>query len=104
MFIEPPTPANLRVLGFDAWSETVRRKRAGAGARHQCSQAMSGQLTLVQDSGKAPGGSFLMVAPVYQNGLPLATRVQREQAVRGWVYAPVRARDLIASLAPELAA
>ncbi len=101
VYIEPANRANLRAFGYDAWSETVRR-RALELARDGNAPAMSGQLTLLQDSGKTPGGSFLIVLPVYQNGAPLATREQRGRALRGWVYAPLRARDMIASLDPVL--
>jgi diguanylate cyclase (GGDEF)-like protein len=103
VFIEPATPDNLRVLGYDAWSDNVRRRTLEL-ARDSNGPAMSAQLTLVQDSGKPPGGSFLLVLPVYRNGAPLTSRAQRAQALRGWIYAPLRARDLIASLEPELAA
>lgn len=103
LFVEPHSGTNTRALGFDAWSEPVRR-RALELARDTSAPTMSGQLTLLQDSGKVAGGAFLIVLPVYQPGLPLATREQRVQAVRGWVYAAFRARDLIASLSPELAA
>jgi diguanylate cyclase (GGDEF)-like protein len=103
VFIEPLNPQTRRVLGYDAWSEAVRRRTLEL-ARDTNAPAMSGQLTLVQDAGKPPGGGFVIALPVYRNGLPLATRAQREHAIRGWVYAPLRARDMIASLDPELAA
>ncbi|SHH64010.1 CHASE domain-containing protein [Massilia sp. CF038] len=103
VYIEPPSRVNLRAFGYDTWSELARR-RALELARDGNQAAMSGQLTLVQDSGKTAGGGFLILLPVYQNGAPLETREQRMRAIRGWVYAPVRARDMVAALDPELAA
>jgi diguanylate cyclase (GGDEF)-like protein len=102
-YLEPSGGDNARALGYDAWSDPVRR-RALEMARDTNAPAMSGQVTLVQDKGKTHGGSFLIVLPVYDNTLPLATREQRMAAIRGWVYGALRAKDLIASLAPELAA
>ncbi|HEY0060759.1 MAG TPA: CHASE domain-containing protein [Telluria sp.] len=102
-YIEPPSRENMRAFGYDTWSEMARR-RALELARDGNQASMSGQLTLLQDSGKAAGGGFLILLPVYQNGLPLNTREQRVHAIRGWIYAPVRAADMVASLDPELAA
>jgi len=101
LYIEPAAGANLRVLGYDAWNDLVRR-RALALARDSNAPAMSGQLTLLQDIGHRNGGSFLIVLPVYRNGALTDTRAQREQAVRGWVYAPLRSSELIATLDHEL--
>ena len=103
VYLEPFSGVNLRVFGWDPYSEPVRRKMLEQ-ARDAGVAAMSGKITLLQDSGVRRQSAFLVALPVYQNGAPHATLEQRRSAIRGWVYAPFRVGELIAGLGGERAA
>ncbi|UUZ49343.1 CHASE domain-containing protein [Massilia sp. B-10] len=74
--------------------------RAGAGAAALQAEAsgetaLTGRLTLVQETGAAPQAGFLMLVPVYRSGSPIATVPQRRAALHGVVYSPFRMEDLM---------
>jgi PAS domain S-box-containing protein len=97
LYIEPPTPRNLRALGFDMSSEPIRNA-ALAKAEDSGDAAISGKLTLLQETGKDVQAGFLMYVPVYRNGAPIATVEQRRAALQGFVYSPFRMNDLMAGI------
>jgi diguanylate cyclase (GGDEF)-like protein/PAS domain S-box-containing protein len=99
-FIEPYSGAGRRIPGFDLWSEPVRRAVLEQ-ARDTAMPAMSGKITLLRDGSNASQTGMLLVLPVYENGVPLVSLMQRRQAVRGWVYAPFRVGDLLDGLTGE---
>lgn len=87
-----PFGINHPAFGFDMGSEPLRRAAV--------EQAEStGQLTatrllyLVQDPQKRP--AFLIMLPVYRQGMPLLTAANKRRALVGFVYAAFRAKDLI---------
>lgn len=82
------------VLGFDIGSERVRRE-ALERARDSGLPALSGRITLIQDSTSAPVPSLTVLAPVYRFGMPAGTGSDRRQALIGLVAAVVRAPGLV---------
>ncbi len=99
-YLEPLSESNLLALGYDIWSEPVRRA-ALEQARDTGQAAMTGKIQLVQDGGSAQAHGFLIVLPVYDNGLPRASVAQRRAALRAWVFAPFRMVDLMAGVGGE---
>jgi signal transduction histidine kinase/CHASE1-domain containing sensor protein len=97
LYIEPLDAANGRALGYDMYADPVR-KAAMAAARDKGRPVMTGQVSLVQDAGEAPTPAALLYVPAYRYGEAVATAAQRRQAFLGWVYAPFRPADLLASL------
>lgn len=97
VFLEPFSDRNLRAFGFDMFSEPVR-SRAMARARDSGGTAMSGKVTLVQETQEAPQAGFLIYVPVYRMGAPRETEEQRRQALLGWAYSPLRMEDMMRSL------
>lgn len=89
LLIEPDSPTNRRVLGFDMMSEQVRRL-AMTAARDIGMMQISNPVTLVQDTGISDEPGFLAFVPIFAHG--------DRQRFRGWVYAPFRCADLFASL------
>ena len=75
-YIEPLLP-NRPALGFDIASE-------------------AGRIFLVQDTTKEPG--FLILLPVYRNGMDRDTVAARRKALVGFVYAPFRTKDLMQNI------
>ena len=87
-FLQPDTERNRRALGFDMYSETVRRQ-AMQEAFRDLRPTASGQVVLVQE-GAAPEPGFLIYMPV----------VVREEAgprLKGFIYSPFNAADFLGS-------
>lgn len=94
LYLEPFTGRNLRAFGYDMFSEPVRRN-AMERARDNDIAALSGKVTLVQESGDNPQAGTLMYVPVYRNGMRARTVEERRAAIVGWVYSPYRMDDLM---------
>ncbi|MBF0614999.1 MAG: PAS domain S-box protein [Magnetococcales bacterium] len=94
LFLEPFSGRNLRAFGYDMWSESIRRA-AMQQARDSGQAALSGRVTLVQETDRDVQPGFLMYLPVYKKDLPIQTVEQRRSALHGFVYSPFRMRDLM---------
>ncbi|MBB6368214.1 PAS domain S-box-containing protein [Xanthomonas sacchari] len=90
-----PAPSNNAAEGFDIASEPARRAAAIAAARSGA-PTITAPIRLVQTPGLGNGG-FLLLLPVYREGLPLQTPEQRWQATSGWAYAPLNIAEVLAS-------
>ena len=105
-YLEPEVGANRAVLGFDMFSEALRRQ-AMLMARDSGEAAVTHKLILVQNRSNDKEAGFIMFAPVYHNGMPIATQEQRVAALQGYVYSPFRMRDLMLGIlgksVPEVA-
>ena len=98
--IEPFSGINLRALGFDMLTDPTRRA-AMERARDTGLAAASGQVRLIQETGRDTQPGLVMYLPVYLRGAATATLEQRRAAILGWVGAPFRMRDLMAGLGGE---
>lgn len=94
LYIEPFSGSNLRAFGYDMYSDPVRRE-AMERARDSGQPALSGKVTLIQETGADPQPGFLIYLPVYRNGSRHATPAQRRSALTGFVFSPFRAQDLM---------
>lgn len=94
VYLEPFSGRNLRAFGFDMFSEPTRRA-AMERARDTGEAAVSGRVTLVQETEKDTQAGFLMYLPVYRLGMEHATVAQRRAALLGFVYSPFRMLDLM---------
>ena len=94
IYLEPFTNRNLRAFGYDMLSEPVRRL-AMERARDEQAAALSGKVTLVQETSQDVQAGTLMYVPVYRQGMPVETMTQRRAALQGWVYSPYRMTDLL---------
>jgi signal transduction histidine kinase/CHASE1-domain containing sensor protein len=97
VFIEPLDDVNRRALGFDMHSEEVRRQAMRA-SRDAGMPVLTGPVSLVQDTGGAPPAAVLLYVPLYRYGMAADSIEARRQALLGWVYAPFRPLDLVASI------
>lgn len=100
VYLEPFRDRNLRAFGYDMFSEPVRRA-AMARARDTGNATLSGKVRLVQEDGKQEQSGVLMYVPVYRSGMPVATPLQRQQALVGWAYSPYRMSDLMQGMLQE---
>lgn len=87
VMLEPENDANRRALGYDMYSEPVRRAAILAALSEQRLRA-SGSVELVQEDLDNPQAGFLMYTPFFapNSGRPL-----------GFVYAPFRIPNLFES-------
>ncbi len=93
VFLEPQDERNAAAIGYDMYTDPVRRE-AMERARDHGVPALSGMVELVQeiDQDKQPG--FLIYLPVYEDNLFPVTVEERRALLAGWAYSPFRARDL----------
>ena len=94
IYLEPFDERNQRAVGYDMFSEPVRRASMEQ-ARDTGRATMSGKVELVQEGGKDVQAGFLMYVPVYKKGMPRATVTERRSALLGYVYSPFRTNDLM---------
>ncbi|MGZ5565919.1 MAG: CHASE domain-containing sensor histidine kinase [Limisphaerales bacterium] len=91
VYLEPANDRNQAAIGFDMFSEPVRRaamlKAITNGA------AATGRVTLVQETGENRQPGFLFYASIFRDGASLNDPAQRAAAARGFVYAAFRAGD-----------
>jgi signal transduction histidine kinase len=94
VYIEPLDARNQRAFGYDVFSEPVRRDAIEL-SRDTGDTAITGRITLVQETEQDVQVGFLMMVPVYENGAPAQTVEERRQSIEGFVYAPFRMNDLM---------
>ncbi|EKD39534.1 MAG: hypothetical protein ACD_75C00374G0002 [uncultured bacterium] len=94
IYLEPFDARNQRAFGYDMFSEPVRRA-AMEKARDNDRTALSGKVRLVQETETDVQAGFLLYVPVYNNEMSSTTVIERRSALRGYVYSPFRAKDLM---------
>ncbi|HEU4588586.1 MAG TPA: CHASE domain-containing protein [Gemmatimonadales bacterium] len=96
VYLEPLDRRNAAALGYDMFSDPVRRD-AMRRAWESGTAAATGRVTLVQEIDKHKQAGFLIYVPVYRSrGIP-ASLAQRRDELLGFVYSPFRAGDLLAA-------
>lgn len=94
-YIEPIS-RNREALGLDIASEKNRRT-AAIEAALSGKAAITEPITIVQATGAANQG-FLVLLPVYKNGLPETPSSLKMDEVVGWTYAPLVLDEVINGL------
>ena len=94
LYLEPFDWRNQRAFGYDMFSEPVRRA-AMERARDSGAPAISGRVTLVQETDEDVQFGFLMYIPLYRPGEPISTLAERRAALVGFVYSPFRVKDFL---------
>lgn len=94
IYFEPFNKRNSRILGYDMFSEPVRRE-AMEKARDSGTESITGKVTLVQETEDFVQPGFLMFLPYYDLRGDTTTIEGRRSALRGYVYCPFRMRDLM---------
>ncbi len=93
VLLAPSDTRNRQALGYDMYSEPIRRHAMDAAWRRG-QAAASGKVTLVQEIDQKKQAGFLIYRPIYQ-GLVVPTDGNgKEQRLLGFVYSPFRADDL----------
>ena len=100
IYLEPFTQRNQLAFGYDMYSEPVRRA-AMEKSRDLDEAIMSGKVRLLQENEHIVQAGFLMYLPVYRNGAPHETLMDRRTNIIGWVYAPFRMSNLMEGILGE---
>ncbi len=100
VYLEPFDFRNQRAFGYDMFSESVRREAMTYAAENGVA-AISGRVTLLQETDTDVQAGFLMYLPVYHRNMALNTPEDRLQAVMGFVYSPFRMKDLMNGILGE---
>lgn len=88
-FLQPDTERNRRALGYDMFSEPVRRA-AMVEAERTLRPTATDRVVLMQEGG-SPEPGFLIYMPVFEQAPGGGRRL------RGFIFSPFNARDFLAS-------
>jgi PAS domain S-box-containing protein len=102
IFLEPMDARNRPSIGYDMFSEPVRRQ-AMEQARDTGQRAMSGKVLLMREITEAKQAGLLIYIPVYQGGGVPATVAERRRLLAGFIYSPFRVDDLFQGIFPSQA-
>lgn len=94
IYLEPFNERNRRAFGYDMFSEEVRREAMTQAYLTQ-KAVTSGKVRLVQENSIDEQAGFLVYVPLYHAGMPKTTPQELRDALKGFVYAPFRAKDLM---------
>ncbi len=89
--------SNDAPLGFDAWSDPVRRL-AMEKARDSDMAAITGKVRLTIDKDATNNPGFIMYLPLFAQAQPRDSITQRRASLIGWVYAAFHMSDFMAGL------
>jgi CHASE1-domain containing sensor protein len=92
--IQPATPQNSQVLGYDMLTDPLRTQTAMRAASLN-QPAITGKVSLQQDGERAQQPGLVLMLPLYQHNVPLTTAEQKQAALLGFVYAAFRVRDIL---------
>lgn len=88
LYLQPDTERSRRALGFDMYSEAIRRQAMDEAADNARPTA-SGAVVLAQE-GEADRPGFLIYMPVF-------TMTDGQRRLRGFVYSPFNGEDFLSS-------
>lgn len=97
LMLEPLDWRNRRALGYDMYSDTVRRE-AMQRARDTGEATLSRSVVLQQETGEDTQRGLLLYLPVYRQGASLQTVEERRSALVGYVFAAFRLKDLLTAI------
>ncbi len=100
LYLEPKTPENLAVIGYDMFSDAVRRE-AMESAMASGEPTLSGPVPLVQGDGSHNSDvGLLLYRPVYRGPEAPVTAQARRESILGWVYVPFWVDDFVSEVLP----
>lgn len=96
IYLQPTNNRNPVAIGFDMFTESVRRQAMEA-ARDSGKPTASGRVKLVQEpeAVEQKQFGFLIYAPVYKTSADISTVQARRDALKGFVYSPFRIDDFL---------
>ena len=101
VYLEPFDWRNLRAFGYDMFSEKVRSK-AMEQAKNSGKTTLTGKIILLQETDVDVQNGMLMYVPVYHQDMPTVTRENRQKAILGFAYSPIRLKDFMLATFGEM--
>lgn len=102
VYLEPLNWRNERALGYDMFSEPVRRA-AMERSRDTGEPALSRRVTLVQETEDDIQAGTLLYMPFYLGRSQPRTLEERRDRIGGWIYSAFRMRDFFEQALPRQA-
>jgi PAS domain S-box-containing protein len=93
LYLEPRRPENVAAIGFDMYSEAVRRSAMSAALDTGRPQ-LTGPVHLVQDGPALQRGAMLYL-PIYRAGDQPNSVPARREAMQGWIYVAFHTWDFV---------
>lgn len=100
LYLEPMDERNMAAIGYDMFSEPVRRA-AMQRAIESGAASISGKVSLMQEIDEDVQPGILMYLPLYEKGANINTLEERRKALIGFVYSPFRMNDLMSKIVLE---
>ncbi|HBH83848.1 MAG TPA: hypothetical protein DDY34_08590 [Bacteroidales bacterium] len=100
IFIEPFDDWNKRFIGYDMFSEPLRRA-AMEKCRDSAMTTMTDQIKLVQKTGNELKPGILIYVPIYNKDQPLLTIEDRRKAIKGYVFSELRIDVMFEEIFPD---
>ncbi|MCK9374342.1 MAG: CHASE domain-containing protein [Sulfuricurvum sp.] len=97
LYLEPLDQRNRNAIGYDMFSEPIRRA-AMQRAADTALAAISGKVKLLQEIDSDVQAGFLMYLPFYKTDKKIETIEERRKALVGFVYSPFRMKDLMRAI------
>ena len=101
LYIEPMTPSNIGAIGFDIYSETLRREaivRAIATGQPNLTAKIRLVQEDVQGGGSKEQAGALLLLPIFDPTLPATTPKERQAAITGFIVSVLRMGDMISKV------
>ncbi len=102
IYIEPYTGINLSTFGIDMYANPVFR----TSMEYACdfdTTVISGKINLAPTSQQPSQTGFQMYTPIYRNGLPHNSLVERRTNLAGWVFATLSMNNFLRNVFDEQA-
>jgi len=100
LYLEPMDERNVKAIGYDMFSEPMRRK-AMIRARDTGLASASGRVVLAQETDLDAQTGFLLYFPLYKTKKEPDTIEARRNALLGFVYSPFQMKYLMSKLTPK---
>jgi signal transduction histidine kinase/CHASE1-domain containing sensor protein/CheY-like chemotaxis protein len=100
IYLQPNTTRNKGAIGYDMGTNETRRQAMEA-ARDTGKPFASGRVHLVQEKDlpeASKQSGFLIYVPVYRKNATITTVEGRREALLGFIYSPLRAKDFIGAV------
>lgn len=97
IYLEPFDSRNQQAFGFDMYQEPVRREAMNRSI-DSGEAAMTGKVTLVQETDQDVQSGFLIYVPAYNKGFSADTVEERRNNLYGFIYSPFRMNNFINSI------
>jgi PAS domain S-box-containing protein len=100
VFLEPLDEVNRKAIGYDMFSEPIRRAAMNR-ARETGAASASGRVQLIQDNGTEDSHGFLIYLPLFSGEVAPKDPSERIARLQGFIYAPFRAKEFFAAVARD---